>query len=760
MQQAYPIGNGKLGAMPFGSPGSEQVNLNIDSLWWGGPFESSSYNGGNPTSEQYQYLPGIRDYIFQKGTGNVTQLLGSGSDYGTFTVLGNLTIGINGVTSSTTYNRTLDFNTGVHTTTYNANDGNTYTSTVFCSYPDQVCVYELTSTGTLPSTIISFENLLSSQSYLNLTCAPTNIVLSGYTQYHSDWPLGMEYYAMARVISSSTASCSGTSLVIAEKSGVNSFSLIIGADTNYDQTKGDAANEFSFLGVSPVKSVQDVTSAAASKSVSTLLADHITDYSGLMSAFTITLPDAAKSAGLETSVIISRYSSSGSGDPYLESLLFTYGRHLFISSQRENSLPANLQGRWTQQYEPSWGADYHANINLQMNHWGADQTGLGELQSATWNYMQNTWVPRGTLTAQLLYNAPLGWVTHDEMNTFGHTGMKDAAQWANYPASAAWMMQHVLDHYEYSQNATWMTAQGYPLMKGVAEFWLSQLQPDEFFKDGTYVVNPCNSPEHGPTTFGCTHYQQLIYQVFDSILSTSTVVDETNTTFLNDIKAALVTLDKGLHIGTWGEVKEWKLPDSYGYDFKNDTHRHLSQLVGWYPGYSIASFQGGYTNATIQNAVATTLWSRGNGNGADANAGWEKVWRSACWARLNATDEAYFELRYAIDMNFANNGLSMYSALAQPFQIDANFGLVGAILAMLVVDMPQLNTDTSVHSVVLGPAIPAIWGAGSVKGLRLRGGGYVDFSWDNNGVATAASLTGRTKSIKVLAKNGNVLTSL
>lgn len=197
-----------------------------------------------------------------------------------------------------------------------------------------------------------------------------------------------------------------------------------------------------------------------------------------------------------------------------------------------------------------------------------------------------------------------------------------------------------------------------------------------------------------------------------------------------------------------------------GYDYKNDTHRHLSQLVGWYPGYSISSFQGGYANSTIQNAVATSLWSRGHGNSADANAGWEKVWRSACWARLNETDQAYFELRYAIDVNFASNGLSMYTALNTPFQIDANFGLVGAMLAMLIIDMPQLSTDPGVHRVVLGPAIPAAWGPGSVTGLRLRGGGYVNFSWNAAGLATTATLVNRTKSIKVLANNGNVLASV
>jgi alpha-L-fucosidase 2 len=173
----------------------------------------------------------------------------------------------------------------------------------------------------------------------------------------------------------------------------------------------------------------------------------------------------------------------------------------------------------------SWSADYHPNINVQMNHWTAGQTGLTGLQSPLWDYMANTWVPRGSETAKLLYNAP-GWVVHNEMNVFGHTGMKSDTLWANYSAAAVWMMQHAFDHWDYSHDIDWLKTQGYPMMKGVAEFWLSKLQEDAFTKDGTRVVNPCNSPEHGPTTFGCTHYQQLIHQVFEAVQSVSSVVEE------------------------------------------------------------------------------------------------------------------------------------------------------------------------------------------------------------------------------------------
>jgi alpha-L-fucosidase 2 len=304
------------------------------------------------------------------------------------------------------------------------------------------------------------------------------------------------------------------------------------------------------------------------------------------------------------------------------------------------------------------------------------------------------------------------------------------------------MMQHVWDNYEYTQDAEWFARQGYPLIKGVAEFWLSQLQDDDYSKDGSLVVNPCNSPEHGPTTFGCAHYQQEIHRTLETVLAGASVAGESDSSFLDSVASTLSRLDKGFHVSDWGGVKEWKLPDAEGFDVENN-HRHLSHLTGWHPGYSVSAYLGGYSNATIQDAVAKTLTARGNGNG-DSNPGWAKVWRAAAWARLNETEQAYFHLRYALDQNFAPNGFSMYNGLSEPFQIDANFGFGGAVLSMLVVDLPLAHDNDSrqARTVVLGPAIPGAWAGGSVKGLRIRGGGIVDFSWDDDGVVTKASLTG------------------
>jgi alpha-L-fucosidase 2 len=301
------------------------------------------------------------------------------------------------------------------------------------------------------------------------------------------------------------------------------------------------------------------------------------------------------------------------------------------------------------------------------------------------------------------------------------------------------MMQHVSDHFSYSQDVAWLQDKGYPLLKGVTQFWASRLQEDSYWNDGTLVVNPCNSPEHGPTTFACTHYQQLLHQVFASTIAFAPLVAESDTEFLQNLTDTLSRLDKGFHTTSWGGVAEWKLPreGEEMYDSENNTHRHLSHLWGWYPGLTLSSsstsYLGGFINETIQNAVATSLYSRGNGNGADANAGWAKVWRAACWARLNNTEMAYGELRYAIEQNFVGNALSMYSGKAPPFQIDANFGLAGAVLSMLIVDIDELAVGNE-RSIVLGPAIPRAWGRGNVKGLRLRGGGIVDFGWDEKGI--------------------------
>ncbi|KAL1303302.1 hypothetical protein AAFC00_006707 [Neodothiora populina] len=744
IKTAFPIGNGQLAALPFGKPGHEKFSLNRDSLWSGGPFENASYDGGNPSAPVASALPGIRDRIFRNGTGNVSALMGSDDNYGSYYVLGNLSVSIQSVSNATNYKRSLDLHTGIHTTTFHTANAS-FTSQVFCSCPDSVCVYRIASTVQLPPVDIVFTNEQANASLVRASCSHStqSARFRGTTQAD----IGMVYAAEARVIGSTgNITCHNETGTLHVVPSSQSLTLVIAAGTDYDETKGTPATDYSFKGLDPTAYVASTAASAAAQAFPRLMNKHVSDFTSLSSKFSLELPDPLRSAGKETADLIAAYNQTEGphSDPYLESLQFEYGRYLFISSSRDKSLPPNLQGKWAYGIGNAWGADYHANINIQMNHWGIDATGLGDLQKALWTYMNETWAPRGSETARLLYDAP-GWVTHDEMNIFGHTGMKTGDEyWANYPASAAWMMLHVADHYDYSQDVNWLGEVGYPMLKAISQFWLSQLQKDRYFHDGSLVVNPCSSPEHGLTTFGCTHYQQLLHSLFINTLSAATKLADTDDDLTSSLKSTLTTLDKGFHIGTWGQVQEWKID----MDVQNDTHRHLSHLIGWYPGSSLSSYLNGYstgygsnndtTNTTsVASAVHTSLLSRGPGI-ADANAGWEKVWRAACWARLNDSLSAYGELQLTLAQNMAPNLLSMYSGHNEPFQIDANFGFVGAILSMLVVDLPEPHGFVGTRVVVMGPAIPTAWGGGSVKGLRLRGGGEVDFEWDADGIVTSA----------------------
>lgn len=342
--------------------------------------------------------------------------------------MGNISIAIDHGTSYKNYKRTLDLSRGVYETSYTV-DNAKFTTNTYCSYPAQVCVFTVASSSSLPKTMVKFENLLVDASLNKISCSDGFAKLSGTTQ--AGPPDGMKYEARAKVGDGAKTSCSSDgTLTITPAKGSKSLTVVFGANTNYDQKKGNAQNNYSFKGQDPGPGVEAATSKAAKTNSKDLLSKHVSDYTALFSAFTLNLPDPNGSAKKDTASVISQYSVNGKGDPFVEALLFDYSRYMLITSSRDNSLPANLQGRWAEQLSPAWSADYHANINIQMNYWAADQTGLTKTQPALWNYMQDTWVPRGIETAKLLYNAS-GWVTHSEMNIFGHTAMKDDATWAN-----------------------------------------------------------------------------------------------------------------------------------------------------------------------------------------------------------------------------------------------------------------------------------------------------------------------------------------
>ncbi|KAL5504959.1 hypothetical protein ACEPAH_7622 [Sanghuangporus vaninii] len=723
-----PVGNGFLAATTPGGTVQESTQLNIESLWSGGAFSNPTYNGGNKQPSEQEAtaaaMQSLRQSIFTNENGTIGDVEPLMSPIGAY---GNIS----------DYGRFLDLDTGIAKTIW-TQQGFQFSRETFCSHPAQACLQNTSTTDPAGFTQEYAFTEVPGLPAPNITCADNSTLrLSGLVANP-----GMSYEILAKVSVSpgGIVSCISVPSVNATISVVNATITVSNTSssviswvggTNYDINAGDAEHDFSFRGPDPHDGLVSLLSAASEKSYSQLLDEHAAEFTSILySGFSLNLGQESK-ADVSTDELKGAYEVD-EGDVYLEWLLFNYGRYLLASSAR-GTLPANLQGKWAINATNSWSADYHVNINLQMNYWFAEATNLDVTQSL-FDYLEKTWAPRGAYTAQVLYNITRGWVGHNEI--FGHTGMKQGqAEWGDYPESNAWMMIHVWDHFDYTNDVAWWKAQGYPLLKaqGVASFHLDKLIPDDRFNDGTLVVAPCNSPEQPPITLGCAHAQQVIWQLFNAIEKGAAAAGEDDEAFLDEIRSKKAQMDKGVHIGSWGQLQEWKVD----MDSPTDRHRHLSHLVGFYPGYALSNYDPDIQNSQysvddVRTAVQTSLIHRGNGSAPDADSGWEKAWRAAQWAQLGNSSEFYHELTYLVQRNFADNLFSIYYPfdIVPIFQIDANLGYPAAVMNAIIQALDVASTDIPL-TVTLLPALPPAWSSGSITGARVRGGISVNMSWDN-----------------------------
>ncbi|EPQ51576.1 hypothetical protein GLOTRDRAFT_108097 [Gloeophyllum trabeum ATCC 11539] len=743
-----PVGNGHLAAMVPGGIWQETTQLNIESLWAGGPFSNSSYNGGNKLPYQRaslaQDMQVYREAIFQSPNGTIPDIFELQEDpgaYGSYSGAGYLLTTLASAGETYDYWRWLDLDDAIARATWSSGNA-TYTRETFCSNPTQACTQYLNSSEPLPAITYAWSVLTQTGLPLpNITCLDSFTLQVRGTVAAPGMVYELLFRAQttgadARVTCSPLSGAANSNATLRVQGARESWVTWVGG-TEYSMDAGDAAHSFSFRGADPHAAlVALLFSATAGISHRSSLAAHAADYAAVVAPFSLDLgqtPDL----GTPTDALRLAYATDV-GNPYLEWLAFNYGRYMLASSAR-GTLPANLQGKWAQESSNPWSAD--ANINVQMNYWMAEMTGMNVTQSL-WDYMQKTWAPRGSLTAQILYNISEGWVTHNEI--FGHTGMKNLV---GDPLSAQWMI-HVWDHFDYTHDIDWWKTQGWPLLKGVASFHVNKLVPDYYFNDSTLVVNPCNSPEQAPITFGCAHAQQLIWQLFNAVEKGFNASGDSDVAFLENVRNTRAQMDKGIHIGSWGQLQEWKVD----LDKQNDTHRHLSHLIGLYPGYALSSYNASlqsspppasasYTKVQVLEAAKTSLIHRGNGTGPDGDAGWEKVWRAAAWAQSHDAAAFYHELTYALERNFGANLFSLYNPYipTQPntiFQIDANLGFPAAVLNALI-QAPDTAAASQPLIITLLPALPAAWASGSVRGARLRGGLVADFGWGGSSLAEA-----------------------
>ena len=418
-----------------------------------------------------------------------------------------------------------------------------------------------------------------------------------------------------------------------------------------------------------------------------LLARHVADYRKYYDRMTLDLGEGDKTVPTRTR--LARVKEGGK-DPALVALMFNFGRYLLISSSRPGTLPANLQGIWNNSNKPAWHCDYHTNINIQMNYWGADSANLSDCFTPLSDWMMNS-LPVAEAGTRAAFPNSKGYAYRTSANAIGGGG------WRWNFAGAPWLAAQCYDHWLFTRDGKYLREVCWPLMKGAAEFMISTQLKER--PDGTVVVKDGWSPEHGPREDGVAHDQQITRELFRAILAAAKElgIDDAFTREVARLEPKLLK-DK---VGSWGQLQEWETDR----DQKGDQHRHTSHLYAVYPGSTIDA-------STPELLAAAKVALAGRALTGDAHRSWTWPWRAALWARMGEPDKAGDMLESLLRHNTLDNLFATHP----PFQIDGNLGMVAAVCEVL------LNSEK-------GRRMPSDWPHGAVKGLRTRTGETIDFTW-------------------------------
>lgn len=726
-EEALPVGNGRLGAMVFGKNGEERIQLNEETYWSGGPYNTTVKGG-------YKVLPDIQKMIFEGNPIGAHKLfgrylMGYPVEQMKYQPIGNLHLFFDNEKEVTQYKRWLDLETGTTGTEYTVN-GIRFNREVFVSAPDQVIAVRLTASkpGSL-SFRVSLRGVrngahsnYATDYFLMDGVGKDGLMINGKSADYMGVTGALLYRVQLKAVpEGGTVNLVEGDLVVDRANAVTLYVVAATNFVNYKDVSGDQN-----------KRVENYLAGIESKKYDGIREAAIVDYQGLFNRVKLDLP-VTDNSWLPTDQRMTAIQKTP--DPSLASLCYHFGRYLMISSSRPGTQPANLQGIWNDNMNPSWDSKYTTNINTEMNYWPVESGNLSECALPLVQMVKEL-TDQGSQVAREHYGAR-GWVFHQNTDLWRVAAPMDGPTWGTFTVGGAWLTTHLWEHYLYTLDKKYL-AEVYPVIKGSVEFFMDFLVPHP---NGKWLVtNPSNSPENPPKGPGYKYFYDEVTGMY--YFTTICYGSSMDMQILHDLfgyyseAAGILGLDQEFskkvmearsrlvppQIGKNGSLQEW----AEDYEQMEEKHRHFSHLYGLYPGNVLSAKR----TPEFVNGIKAVLEQRGDGG-----TGFSRGWKMALWARLYDGDRANSIFKgYIKDQAYPQ----LFAKCFTPLQVDGTFGVAAGITEMLM--------QSHEGVIDLLPALPNEWSAGRFKGVCARGAFELDMSWES----------GKVTRVELLSKEGQL----